>query len=356
MAVKERKTIGQGAVVIGAASSRKNDTQPRWTEVEILRAARGRYVVREIGRSSRAGEEQRERMNTCTTGSDVLAALTIGTSGKLSHTAYAALESATAADTSFAALVQEELPIDLTPRAEGAIVIDRDEGRPLRFAGELVGSASSRIAESHEWIDYQLYLLSDDRYLIATDHVGRNGRLSRTITLAHDGATIVAGCTQPGRGWVDGTLLDVLEQARKRVPALHAEIGVQRTVEWAHDIVGSVELRIGDGRYAVLTYLVTTDARIVSVDRDGDDPTVLGFIRPSSRKRRVADAPTITPALFMALSRQSLIWRDYEAERAGLWRTLPRESVKAIIDVERSVAIWRASPKGVEVLAKANER
>lgn len=375
-----------------ASSKKHTETKPRWTEIEILQVA-GKvvnsvgkllppnhyYIVREIGRSSMPGEEDRVRETECRTGEQVMAALTVGTSGKLSRTALYAVREAAKADREFAALIAPVLPEDLTsisyaPRnarrngSAGAVItleyntltgtqktLASGAYRPLRFQGVELGYGTSRIDGVRAWTEIYIYRTIDGRYVAVKERHRPPEEMTREIAVTRTGAEIVQGFTRPGRGWVESALLDALDSARSKDVNLDEEIGREKTSEnWAHTIVGSTEVLSFDARYTVLDFL-KDGGLLFTLDSDSG-PSIVGFLAgPNHANDR---EPPINERLFMALSRQSLIWRDYDAERSSAYTRLAPEKWMPIRNAGRiaNLAAWKISPKGTEVLDRARAR
>lgn len=323
-------------VEIATASSRKvaPDKAQRWTDIEIARRG-DRYVVRAFGRSTHTGETERVREYECRTGKEILAALAGGTAvvGKLPRIAQSAIARAATNDARFDELVAglgvfEDLSPDSdSPSSAPAIILERHDQPPLRFRGRSIGGGTSQIPGASYWTTFALYRVENSNQIVAVK-MNHPEPVRRYVIVVTSAAEVVLAFTRPGVGWVEGALLDALELAADADEAIDQEIGDENVTDWAHDLVGSTSVQVGDARYNVLTVLENGGTLLA---RNGAAPGL--FVRLLDRHGNTVE--DITKNLFLTLSRQRLIYRlDFNRE-------------------EGEVVRWGASYKGLDTLNDA---
>jgi hypothetical protein len=328
-------------------ASSETPKKKRWTEVTIERHPHGYYIVTEKGRSRVRGEKIRKRVTNVTTPQELYTALTFGTDGKLSKTAYTALLEAAKVDSAFAAIAAPVMPADLeerrTDRAFGReIVLPVADGeRPVRFIGREIGGGSSSGRGRAQWMNVVLYRTNEGNLVGVVDRRGlEDDELVRKIVVATQGAELVRKVTPPGSSHVYQAVLDALAQARNNDATLDDEIGHEDTLDWAANCLGPASVRHGDYRYRVLEYLERTGAHIMAREgadaNDGTTTVAVAFVGGTE------EAPLLSEGIFMRLSRQRFIRRDREAEAA--------------LGSLNGVSVWRISNGGKAALKQAQAR
>lgn len=320
---------------IAEASSRTETgkSAQRWSEIAIYREDAGTYVAHEIGRSAIAGEVDRFRLHRGTP-RGIYAALT--RDGKrVTLLVEELLAQAADRDAKFAydlgdVLDYEDVPlpagVSMLPAIETQrYVVDRDDGRPLRFAGVLLGRGSSRVEEAERWTEFALYRLADGRLLGAKQQIDATIGEARkaAVVFSMDVAGIVRAFAREGVGWVEGALIDAIAAAAAHDRGVAGEVGAH-VVPWAHGIVGSTRVQVNDARYRVLERM-ERGALLLTQDEE-------------SRVRVVGWSDGAEPPpkqVFLALSRQRLIRRVEPASAPA------------------ATFSWTISTKGQAVLAEA---
>lgn len=320
---------------IAEASSRTETgkSAQRWSEIAIYRDDTGTYVAQEIGRSAITGEVDRFRLHRGTP-QGVYNALT--RDGKrVTLLVEEALAQAADRDAQFArelgdVLDYEDVPlpagISMLPAIETQrYVVDRDDGRPLRFTGVLLARGSSRVEEAERWTEFALYRLADGRLLGAKQQidVAMSEARKSSVIFSPDVAGVVRAFAREGVGWVEGALIDAIAAAAARDRAVAEEVGPQ-VVPWAHAIVGSTRVQVNDARYRVLERMER--GSLLLTQDEGSKVVVVGW-------NDGAEAPP--KQVFLALSRQRLIRRSAPSSPAV------------------AAYAWTISAKGRAVLAEA---
>jgi hypothetical protein len=322
-----------------AEASSRSESSKRWSEVAIYRDDdAGEYVAHEIGRSIVPGEIDRYRVKRGSA-RDVYMALTRN-GERMTLLAEEALALASDRDPVFArelgdVLDYEDVPtpaagVSMMPSAQvQQYIVERDNARPLRFFGALLGRGSSRIEDASTWTEFTLYRLLDGRILAAKQQIDATAPepLRRSsVVFASDVATIVRAYAREGVGWVEGALLDAIYDATERDRAIAAEVG-GNAAAWAHGIVGSTRVQVNDARYRVLA-LLRAGALLVTRDTESS-MQVLGW------RNAPAGADVPPKPVFLALSRQRLVRQTERPEASGTFE-------------------WTISPKGLAVFTEAN--
>lgn len=329
-----------------SSQAQAGSSAKRWSEVAIYRDDAGVFIAHEIGRSVVPGEVDRYRLKR---GSprDVYMALTRN-GERMTLLAEEALAIAADRDRQFASglgdtLDYEDLPMPAGGLAPGVssmlaadvaqYVVERDNARPLRFFGRVLGRGSSQIPEADTWTEFALFRLLDGRLIAAKQQIDAAApeKLRRSsVVFSRDVAGVVRSFAREGVGWVEAALLDAIYEATQRDRAIAGEVG-PHVATWAHGIVGSTRVQVNDARYRALA-LLARGAMLVTADTD----TSVQVLRWQNAP---ADAELPVKPVFLALSRQRLIRQsEQRPEMAGTFEWVISPKGKAVFDEANAAA------------------
>jgi hypothetical protein len=294
----------------------------RWSEIRIYRRSDGVYEAEELGRSTVAGEVDRERRTVCRDAQGVYDALLIN--GRLTALATDALEQASQSDPVFATSLgdrHEVEDLDALPAGASALpamasdqrafVLERDGDRALRFVGRQIGHGTSEDPSVDTWLEVCVFATSSGRFVVQKAQVARGEREPRrsAVHVVDDADGALRALVRTGTGWIETPVVDALREAARKDDRFARSLGSR--LENLRQLVSDVP-HVGPALREILRVLERGQFIVEDLDEEGQSAGVRW--EPQS-----SGLPAIPRALFIVLSRRRLIRLTSKTARSQTW-------------------------------------
>lgn len=228
LTIHDREHEIEGTLIARASTWKASGSQSkRWMEADLYRRHDGDYALHKVARSIEEGEADLHIGVLAGAAPVIFEKLLVD--GKLTGFASDLLRAGGAVDAEFAEQLDERLDVeDIGGDEPGAEIFEyarsvpRKAPRSLRFAGKLLGRASSRRETSRAWLEVIVHRSTiagaPPRYIVVKQKVseGRDGALTPEISavwVVESGAEAFVALTRQDWIWREATMLDALAAA-----------------------------------------------------------------------------------------------------------------------------------------------